>query len=74
MVPVGLVAVGSLVAVPVALVAVLIGVLAFVAALLVPAGARGGLWRRGKTAVQAVLGVAVVVALPGFVSAVAAIA
>ena len=73
MVPVGLVAVAVMAAVPVALVAVLVGALVFVSALRVPAGSRERYWRRGKTAIQAALSVAVAVGVPGFVSAVAAI-
>ncbi len=73
MVPVGLVAVAVLAAVPLALVAALAGVLVFVAALSISARSRGRYWRRGKTAIQAALGIAVVVAVPGFVSAVSAI-
>ena len=73
MVPLGLVAVAVLTAVPVALVAALAGALVFVSALLVPARSRERYGRRGKTAIQAALGVAVLVAVPEFVSAVSAI-
>ena len=73
MVPVGVVAVAVLATVPVALVAALGGALVFVCALLVSARSRERYWRRGKTAIQSVLGVAVVVAVPGFVSAVSTI-
>ena len=72
-VPVGVVAVAVLATVPVALVAALAGALVFVCALLVSARSRERYWRRGKTAIQSVLGVAVVVAVPGFVSAVSTI-
>ena len=73
MVPVGVVAVAVLATVPVALVAALAGALVFVSALSVSARSRERYWRRGRTAIQAALGVAVVLAVPGFVSAVSAI-
>jgi hypothetical protein len=73
MAPVGLVAVASLTVAPVALVAVLAGALVLVAALLVSAGSRESVWSRGRIAIQASLGVVVVVTVPGFVSAVSAI-
>jgi hypothetical protein len=74
MVPVGLVAVAVLTTVPLALVAVLVGALMFVSALLVSEGTRERLRRPGKSAVQATLGVAVALAVPAFVSAISAIA
>jgi len=73
MVPVGVVAVAVLATVPVALMAVAAGALVFVSALLVSARSRERYWGRGKTAIQAALGAAVVVAVPGFVSAVSTI-
>ena len=73
MVPVGLVTVATLTAVPIALAAVVVGLLVFVSALLVSIEARERYWRRGKAAIQATLGVAIAVAATGFVSAVATI-
>lgn len=73
MAPVGLVALATLAFAPLALATVLVGMLVFVAALLVPAGPRERYWRRGALAIRAVLGVAVAVAVPGFVSAVSSI-
>ncbi|HEU5036443.1 MAG TPA: hypothetical protein VFT70_05525 [Nocardioides sp.] len=73
MAPVGLITGGTLMLVQLALVAVLAGALTFVAALLVPAGSRRKYWRLGRAAIRAALVVAVVVAVPGFVSAVSTI-
>jgi hypothetical protein len=73
MVPFALVTVATLAAVPIALAAVVVGLLVFVSALLVSTEARERYWRRGKAAIQAALGVAVAVAVPGFVSAVSTI-
>ena len=73
MVPFALVTVATLAAVPIALATVVVGLLVFVSALLVSTEARERYWRRGKAAIRAALGVAVAVAVPGFVSAVSTI-
>jgi hypothetical protein len=74
MVPVGLVTLAVLATVPAALAAVIAAALVFVCALSVPARSRERHWHRGKTAIQAALGALVVIAVPGFVSAVSTIA
>jgi len=74
MVPVGLVAVAALAAVPVALVAVLVGCLVFFAAVMVVPAKHHAYRRRARLALQAALAVVVAAALPGFVAAIADIA
>lgn len=73
MLPAGLVTVAALALVPVALAAVVIGCLVFVGALVVPPPRREVVWRRGRRVLQVVLGAAVAITAPGFVSAVATI-
>jgi hypothetical protein len=73
MLPVGLVALGSLVLAPAALVVFFVGCLVFVIALLVSPEQRDVVWRRGKRVLQALLAAAVAVTTPGFVSALSSI-
>ena len=74
MLPVGLFVVVALAEEPLVFTAVIVGCLVFVAAVRVPRERRAVVWRRGRLVVQGILAATVVVALPGFLSAVSTIA
>lgn len=71
--PLSLIAAAGLAAAPVILGVVLVGCALFVGGLLVPTERRDLVWSRGKRTLQAGLAATVVVAVPGFISAVGSI-
>ena len=73
MLPLGLAATAGLLAVPAALILVVLAAAGFVAALLVSPARREAVWHRSRRVLQALLAAVVAVTVPGFVSAVASI-